>query len=78
MRQILDQEKPAHTVYQLSVIEPRMRIGAQARIGIDTILAAGPPSAQIGMPLGSRALADQVPHCAHTEDIINDTNIRTC
>ena len=78
VRQILDQEKPAHTVYQLSVIEPRMRIGAQARIGIDTIVAAGPPAAQLGMPLGGRALASDAAACANPEDIINDTNIRTC
>jgi phage tail-like protein len=78
VRQILDQEKPAHTVYQLSVIEPRMQVGAQARIGIDTIVAAGPPAAQLGMPLGGRALASDAAACAHPEDIINDTNIRTC
>jgi phage tail-like protein len=78
VRQILDQEKPAHTVYRLSVIEPRMRIGAQSRIGIDSIVADGPPTAQIGMPLGGRTLAADAAPCANPENIINDTNIRTC
>ncbi|HMD70395.1 MAG TPA: phage tail protein [Bryobacteraceae bacterium] len=63
VRRILDQEKPAHTVYRLSVIEPTMRVGAQASIGIDTIIAAGPPPAQIGMPLGGRALAPPALPC---------------
>lgn len=65
VRYILDQEKPAHTVYQLSVIEPRMRIGAQSRIGIDAIVAAGPPPAQIGRPLGASALAADATPCAN-------------
>jgi phage tail-like protein len=68
VRQILDQEKPAHTVYHLSVIEPQMRIGAQARIGIDSIIAAGQPPAQIGMALGGRVLAAQAAPCANPEE----------
>ena len=63
VRQILDQEKPAHTIYGLSVIEPMMRVGAQACIGVDSIIAAGPPPAQIGMPLGGRALGAQATPC---------------
>ena len=74
VRQILDQEKPAHTVYHLNVIEPRMRIGAQARIGIDSIIAAGPPPAQIGMPLGGRSL--RMPSLAK-KDSTHDTHIRS-
>jgi phage tail-like protein len=65
VRQILDEEKPAHTVYGLSVIEPMMRIGAQAHIGIDSIIAAGPPPAQIGMPLGGRALGAEATLCGN-------------
>lgn len=44
VRTILDREKPAHTTYDLCVIEPSMRVGWQARVGIDTIVG-GPPSA---------------------------------
>jgi phage tail-like protein len=43
VRALLDREKPAHTAYHLCIIEPRMRVGLQARIGIDSIVA-GPPS----------------------------------
>jgi phage tail-like protein len=54
VRAILDREKPAHTEYHLCVIEPRMRVEFQARLGIDTVVA-GPPletSLREGMPLG--------------------------
>ncbi len=43
VRQVLEREKPAHTVYHLCQIEARMRIGFQARLGIDTIIAGPPP-----------------------------------
>ncbi len=39
IRNVIDREKPAHTTYQLDFIEPRMRVGFQARIGIDSIVA---------------------------------------
>jgi phage tail-like protein len=39
---IIDREKPAHTTYHLCLIEPRMRIGFQARLGIDTIIGGAP------------------------------------
>jgi phage tail-like protein len=40
---LLDREKPAHTAYHLCVLEPRMRVGFQATVGIDSIIA-GPVS----------------------------------
>jgi len=39
---IIEAEKPAHTDYHLCIIEPRMRVEFQARLGIDTVVA-GPP-----------------------------------
>src|SRR5262249_3966630 len=45
---VLDREKPAHTTYELSIIEPMMRIGAQARVGIDCVVADGPPKVRFG------------------------------
>lgn len=39
VKAIVDTEKPAHTAYHLCLIEPHMRIGFQARLGIDTIVA---------------------------------------
>ena len=44
IRAIIESEKPAHTAYQLCIVEPRMRVGFQARLGIDTIVA-GPAHA---------------------------------
>jgi phage tail-like protein len=38
VRAVLAQEMPAHTAYQISIVEPRMRIGYQSRIGIDTVV----------------------------------------
>jgi phage tail-like protein len=42
VRELLDREVPCHVAYELCFIEPRMRIGIQARLGIDAVLA-GPP-----------------------------------
>lgn len=53
VRAFLDREKPAHTDYHLSVIEPRMRIGLQARVGIDTVLAGAPEASKLGAPGGT-------------------------
>jgi hypothetical protein len=42
IRAILDSEKPAHTTYELCVIEPAFRIGFQSSVGVDSIVG-GPP-----------------------------------
>jgi phage tail-like protein len=63
VRAVIEREKPAHSTYDLCVIEPRMRIGAQARIGIDTIVAEGPPMAQIGRQLDTGVLAEEAEEC---------------
>ncbi len=42
---VLDAEKPAHTAYRLAVIAPLLRVGFQARLGIDTVVA-GPAAAR--------------------------------
>jgi phage tail-like protein len=39
---VLESEKPAHTAFHLCFTEPRLRVGVQARIGVDTVLAAEP------------------------------------
>lgn len=56
IRAVLEREKPAHTTYQLRVIEPAMRVGVQCRIGIDAIVADAPPPAAIGFCLDAGAL----------------------
>lgn len=44
---VLDREKPAHTVYHLCAFEPRMRVGFQARVGIDTIVGLAVPTGRL-------------------------------
>lgn len=48
IRAIVDREKPAHTVYTLCVIKPGLRIGYQARLGVDTLLGGGPVPGRLG------------------------------
>ncbi|MEO8018368.1 MAG: PA14 domain-containing protein [Pseudomonadota bacterium] len=43
LREAIEAEKPVHTDYHLCFVEPRMRVGFQARLGIDAIVANGPP-----------------------------------
>jgi hypothetical protein len=53
LQRIVDQEKPAHTDYHLCFVEPQMRVGLQARLGIDSIVAGPPaPLAMSGVALG--------------------------
>jgi hypothetical protein len=39
---------PAHTAYQLCIVDPQMRIGYQCRVGLDSIIAGPPPTMQLG------------------------------
>ncbi len=48
LRDVIEQEKPAHTSYHLCVVEPRLRVGFQARVGIDTVVGGPPASLRIG------------------------------
>jgi hypothetical protein len=48
IRAVLDAEKPAHTDYHLCVIEPRLRVGLQATVGVDAIVAAPEPPGRLG------------------------------
>jgi hypothetical protein len=40
---IVDRERPAHTDYRIEYIAPEIRVGLQARIGIDAIVGGDPP-----------------------------------
>ena len=42
VRRALDREKPAHTQYELCLVEPRLRVGVQSTVGVDTIVGAYP------------------------------------
>jgi len=61
-RAVIVREKPAHTVAELCIIQPRMRVGTQCRIGIDTVVG-GPPEAQIGARLDHAVLAASYRKC---------------
>jgi hypothetical protein len=43
LRTVVEAEKPAHTDFHLCFTEARMRVGFQARIGLDSIIAGPPP-----------------------------------
>jgi phage tail-like protein len=38
-RALLEREAPAHTSHHLCVVEPRLRVGVQARVGVDAVVA---------------------------------------
>jgi phage tail-like protein len=49
VRRALDAEKPAHTCYDLCLVEPRFRVGLQSTVGLDTIIGAY-PAARLACP----------------------------
>ncbi|MBI3785371.1 MAG: hypothetical protein HY270_18420 [Deltaproteobacteria bacterium] len=40
LRRAVDAEKPAHTTYDLCLVEPRFRVGIQSTVGVDTVLGS--------------------------------------
>jgi phage tail-like protein len=62
LRDAIDAEKPAYTDYHLCFVEARMRVGFQARLGIDAIVADGPPPLRLdGTELGRDSYLDDAP-----------------
>jgi phage tail-like protein len=56
LQRIVDREKPAHTDYRVTVVEPELRVGLQALVGVDTIVGGPPPAWQLdGARLGMDA-----------------------
>ena len=53
IRRIVDREKPAHTDWRLELVQPDMRVGLQARIGIDAIVGGEAPGWRLGAELGT-------------------------
>jgi phage tail-like protein len=51
IRAVLDREVPCHLAYELCVAEPRLRVGIQARLGIDAVLGGYPDPAPLGAGL---------------------------
>jgi phage tail-like protein len=62
VRRALDAEKPAQTVYDLCLVEPRFRVGIQSTAGMDTIIGAYPVTRlACGETTGSAAAAPSLP-----------------
>jgi len=40
VRRAIEAQKPAHTMYELVLFEPRLRIGEQSTVGLDTVIGA--------------------------------------
>jgi phage tail-like protein len=48
LRALIEREKPAHVLYDLCVVEPQMRVGFQAQLGIDTVVAGAALPTRLG------------------------------
>ena len=58
LERIVERERPAHTRAHICVVEPRGRVGTQARVGVDAIVAGDAPALALGeTPLGEGAIA---------------------
>lgn len=42
IRALIDTEKPGHTQYTVSLVEPRLRVGVQSRVGMNMLVGAYP------------------------------------
>jgi phage tail-like protein len=63
VRAVLDREKPAHTVYAVRTIGARLRVGLQARVGVDTIVGGRPALATLGTTLCGDPLGEKQTDC---------------
>jgi phage tail-like protein len=61
VRRALDAEKPAHTQYDLCLVEPRFRVGLQSTVGLDTIIGAY-PVARLACLHDTEAPPSRLPH----------------
>jgi phage tail-like protein len=48
VRRVIEAEKPAHTGYELCLVQPDMRVGFQATVGVDTIVGGPPTPLRLG------------------------------
>jgi phage tail-like protein len=68
VRAVVEREKPAHSEYDLCVIDACMRVGVQASLGVDTIIAAGSRPMRLGMSLDGVTLAQAAVPCNANEE----------
>jgi hypothetical protein len=48
LENLLRAESPAHTVYDVRYVEPRFRVGVQATLGYDAVVARIPQGVRLG------------------------------
>jgi len=58
---LLEAEKPAHTQYQVEYVAPRLRIGFQSMIGLDSVVGRYPSQFRIGQQLGKDSIVSGLP-----------------
>lgn len=51
IRHLIDAQKPAHTHYEIRIVEPGIRIGCQSTIGVDALVGPYPGAPLSGMKL---------------------------
>jgi hypothetical protein len=49
LRRAIDLQRPAHTTYELVLVEPRFRVGTQSILDLDTVISA-PPGGRLACP----------------------------
>jgi phage tail-like protein len=53
VREVIEAEKPAHTDYHLCIVEPSLRVGYQARVGVDAVVGGGSVPTGLGDERGT-------------------------
>jgi hypothetical protein len=48
LEQVIESQRPAHADYHVCVVEPLMRAGMQARLGVDAVVAGPPRPGRVG------------------------------
>ncbi|MEO8653183.1 MAG: hypothetical protein ABI409_03570, partial [Ramlibacter sp.] len=65
LRQLLATEVPAHVQADLQFVEPRFRVGVQAMVGLDSVIARTPQGVALGRdPLGRGSVLPAAPAAA--------------
>lgn len=77
VRAVLEREKPAHTTYSVCLVEPKLRVGYQARIGRDTIVGGPIKGMTGGAPrvLGTDTVIDRDPDAASSGGALGDARL---
>jgi hypothetical protein len=55
VREVIEREKPAHVTYHLCIATPELRIGIQARLGLDAIVSGERSPTRLAQPAVSGA-----------------------